>query len=50
MLTKKATPKKTQEFKTWPKTKGKFNFGLGRKNPKFKKYTDFKPFKPYLIH
>ena len=25
-------------------------FWLGRKNPKFKKYNNFKPFKPYLIH
>ena len=27
--------------------KGKISFGLSRKNPKFEKYTDFKP---YLIH
>ena len=50
MLTKKATPKKTQQFKTWPKTKGKISFGLGRKNIKFEKYTNFKPFKLHLIH
>ena len=54
MLTRKANPKKkkklAQWFKTWPKTKGKICFGLGRKNIKFEKYTNFKPFKLHLIH
>ena len=29
---------------------GKISFELGRKNPKFEIYTNFKSFKPYLIH
>ena len=30
--------------------KEKKSFWLDRKSPKFKKYNNFKPFKPYLIH
>ena len=37
-------------IKTWPNTKGKINVRLGRKNPKFEKYTSFKPYKSHLIY
>ena len=30
--------------------KGKISFALGRKSPKFEKYTNFKSFKPNLIY
>ena len=54
MLIKKASPKKkkklSKQFKTWIKIKGKISFELGRKNPKFEIYTNFKSFKPHLIH
>ena len=41
-LKQKKKKKKAQQFKTWPKTKGKINFGLGRKSLKFEKYIGFK--------
>ena len=46
----KKKKKLAQQFKTWTKTNGKISFGLDRKSPKFEKYTNFKSFKPHLIH